>query len=360
MAQIISKTEQMTSLERVATALQFKEADRVPAAPLVCGASCRVAGISLGEWSEGDNVEMMIRGHLEALDLIGHDGVVMLVDLSVEAADFGCEMVFPHYDTAHPNYDNCYIKNPKEDYKKIKKINPRKTKRMKSVIDMVAGLSKVIGKTHAIVGFVYGSIGVMSMLRGPENFFQDLVEYPDEVEGALRVMDEVLNEYAIAQIEAGAHSVCYDHLYASQSVLSKGLWEKFEGPSIKKVCTTIREMGALVSLHNCGNGIYFDMSEKWANPHAISHAYVADDVDSWEEHKAKWGSKIATIGWVAPGPMAMLGTPEELEEECKGEIEIFAKGGGYILATGCEYPVNAPLQNAKRMVEAAKKYGVYK
>ena len=86
----MSRKEEMTSLERVATTLQFKEPDRVPAAPLVCGASCRVAGISLGEWSEGDNVEMMVRGHLESLELIGHDGVVMLVDLSVEAADFGC------------------------------------------------------------------------------------------------------------------------------------------------------------------------------------------------------------------------------------------------------------------------------
>ena len=87
---------------------------------------------------------------------------------------------------------------------------------------------------------------------------------------------------------------------------------------------------------------------------------MADDVDSWEEHKAKWGGKIGTIGWIPPGPVAMLGTPEEIEEECKAEIEIFAPGAGFVLATGCEYPPNAPLRNAKRIVEAAKKYGVYK
>lgn len=354
----MARTEEMTGLERVATTLQFKEPDRVPAAPLVCGASHRTVGVSYGEWSSGDNVEAMVRGHLDALDLLGHDGVVALVDLSVEAADFGGEVFFPEFNTAYPNYDDPYIKTP-DDYKKIAKINPRKTKRMKSVIDMVAGLSKVIGKTHAIVGFVYGSLGVMSMLRGPENFFMDLIECPDKVKPALETMDEVLVEYAKAQVEAGAHSVCYDHLYCSQSILSKQLWEKYEGESIKKVCDAIRDAGALVSLHNCGNGIYFDMSLQWAKPHAISHAYVADDVDSWEEHKSKWGDKIATIGWIPPGPVAMLGTPEEIEEECKAEIEIFAKGGGFILATGCEYPPNAPLINAKHIVNAAKKYGVY-
>jgi uroporphyrinogen decarboxylase len=350
---------EMTSLERVATTLQFKEPDRVPAAPLVCGASHRIAGVSYGEWSSGDDVDAMVRGHVDGLKLLGHDGVVALVDLSVEAHDFGQEVIFPEMNTAYPNYDNPFIKDIK-DYKKIERIDPKKTKRMKSVLDMISGISKQVGKTHAIVGFVYGSLGVMSMMRGPEKFFMDLIEAPEAVLPALQAMDETLLEYAKAQVEAGAHSVCYDHLYCSQSILSKELWEKFEGPSIKRLCDTIRGMGALVSLHNCGNGIYFDMSLKWANPHAISHAYVADDVDGWEEHKAKWGGKIATIGWIPPGPVAMLGTPDEIEEECKAEIEIFSKGGGFILATGCEYPPNAPLLNARRIVEAAKKYGVYK
>ncbi len=355
----MSQKDEMTGLERVATTLQFKEPDRVPVAPLVCGATCRTVGITYGEWSRMENVEAMVQGHVDSIKLLGYDGLVSLVDLTVEAGDFGQEVVFPEFDTAHPNYDNPFIKDPKEDYKKICKINPRKSKRMKASIDMIAGLSKEIGQTHAIVGFVYGSLGTLSMMRGPEKFFMDLMEYPEEVMGALEVMDEVLKEYALAQVEAGAHSVCYDNLYASESILSKPLWEKFEGKALKKVCDAIRDAGALVSHHNCGNGIYFDKVIEWGKPHAISHAYVADDVDSWEEHKEKWGNVAATIGWIPPGPVAMLGDPEEIEEECKAEIDIFKKGGGFILATGCEYPPNAPLLHAKYIVDAAKKYGVY-
>ncbi|MBZ0154858.1 MAG: uroporphyrinogen decarboxylase, partial [Alphaproteobacteria bacterium] len=48
-----------------------------------------------------------------------------------------------------------------------------------------------------------------------------------------------------------------------------------------------------------------------------------------------------------------------IEEEVKSEIEIFGKGGGFILSTGCEYPPNAPLYNARHIVECSKKYGVY-
>jgi uroporphyrinogen decarboxylase len=55
----------------------------------------------------------------------------------------------------------------------------------------------------------------------------------------------------------------------------------------------------------------------------------------------------------------MLGTQEEIEEECQAELEIFKEGKGFILSTGCEYPPNAPLKHAKTIVEAGKKYGVY-
>jgi len=341
-------TDRMNGLERVATAMQFKEADRVPAAPLVCGASHRFSGLTYAEWSQCTDIPAMVRGHVDALDMIGHDGVVLLVDLSVEAHALGCEINFPEMGTAHPNYDKPFISSYKE-YTKVKRIDPRKTQRTKGVIDLAAGLSKEIGKTHAIVGFVYGSIGVLSMMRGPA-----------EVMAAVEVVDEMLLEYTKAQLEAGVHCICYDHLYASQSILSKPLWEKFEGESVRKIADYVHKAGALFAFHNCGNGIYFDLSAKYGKPHAISHAYVADDVDSWEEHKAKWGKCITTIGWIPPGPVAFLGTPEEIEEECKAEIEIFAKGGGFILATGCEFGPNAPLRNAKRIVEASKKYGVYK
>ena len=349
---------EMSSLERMATTMQLKEPDRVPVAPLMCGATARFSGITYGQWSSGDYVEEMVQGHCEAFELIGHDAAFMLVDLSVEAADFGQEVIFPEFDTAHPNYDNPFIKTP-DDYAKIAKINPRKTKRMKSVIDLIAGLIKRVGTTHAIGGFVYGSLGTLSMMRGPEKFFMDLVECPEKVKPALAVMDEVLTEYALAQIEAGAHTVCYDNLYASESILSKPLWREFEAEGMKKVCDAISNAGVLVTHHNCGNGIYFDEIIKYGHPNMVSHAYVADDVDSWEEQKAKWGGKTCTAGWIPPGPVAMLGTPEEIEEECKAEIEIYAKGGGLVLATGCEYPPNASLLNAKRIVNAGHKYGVY-
>jgi uroporphyrinogen decarboxylase len=50
---------------------------------------------------------------------------------------------------------------------------------------------------------------------------------------------------------------------------------------------------------------------------------------------------------------------EELEAVCKEQIDLFKKDGGFILATGCEYPANLSLGHAKTIVNMAKTYGTY-
>ena len=50
---------------------------------------------------------------------------------------------------------------------------------------------------------------------------------------------------------------------------------------------------------------------------------------------------------------------QEIEEECKKEIDTLKKDGGFILATGCEYPANASVDYARLMVKTAQTYGRY-
>ncbi len=76
------------------------------------------------------------------------------------------------------------------------------------------------------------------------------------------------------------------------------------------------------------------------------------------ECKEKYGDKITLIGCVPP-PMVVLNTNEEWSEECRRQIDIFAKGGGYMLATGCEYPSDSSFEKAEIMVDIAKTYGQY-
>jgi uroporphyrinogen decarboxylase len=57
--------------------------------------------------------------------------------------------------------------------------------------------------------------------------------------------------------------------------------------------------------------------------------------------------------------MVVTATDEEWDAYCKEQIDLMAKGGGYMLATGCEYPANASFERARRLIDIAKSYGRY-
>lgn len=346
----------MTGLERIATALQFKEADRVPAGPLVCGAARRVYGVTYAEWAQDG--ELQAKCMIQAQKLIGFDGLLQLVDLSVEAADFGQEVIFPTEDTPHPNYGNPLIKTP-DDYAKLERIDPTKSPRMKEEIKYCDILMNEIGATVANMAFIYGPLGILSMMRGAEKLFIDCMKYKENVIAGMEIITDVLVDYIKALTKTGVHAVVLDTLFASQCIMSKELWMETEGLFTRRIAEAVREGGSMVIVHNCGNGIYFDVQIETMQPVAISFAYTPDDCKDMAETKEKYGDKVCLIGYVDPATYMFLGTPEEAKEECKRQIEELGKGGGFILSTGCEFPPNGSLLNAIAMMEAAELYGKY-
>jgi len=346
----------MNSLERVATVLQGGIPDRVPAAPLVCGASRRVYGVTYAEWSQDG--ELMAKSMIQAQKLIGFDGVLGLVDLSVEAADLGQKVVFPVEDTAHPTYDDPFIKTP-DDYYKIEPVDPTKAPRMKEVLKYMGIVSNELAKTVPIMGFVYGPLGILSMMRGAENLFRDCYKHKEAVIHAENVITGMLIDYIKAMCKTGVHAIVLDTLFASQTIMKKEMWKEIEGPFTTRLADTVRECGCMVMVHNCGNGIYFDAQIEAMAPVAISFAYPADDTKDMAELKQKYGKKTSLCGYVSPAAYAFLGSPEDMRQECKKQIEELGKDGGFILATGCEFPPNGSLLNAIAMMEAAELYGKY-
>lgn len=346
----------MTSLERVVEALQHREADRVPCAPLICGASRRVYGVTYAEWAKDG--ELAAKCMLQAQELIGHDAFLTLVDLSVEAADFGQEVVYPVENTPHPNYDNPLIKTP-DDYSKLEHFDPTKSTRMKEQLKYYDVLMNERGATVPVMGWVYGPLGILSMMRSASKLFVDCIKYKADVIKGMEIITDVLVDYIKATAKTGVQMICLDTLYASETIMSKKLWEETESPFARRLAEAVREGGSMVAIHNCGNGPYFDAQLEAMQPAAFSYLYPPADCKDFRETKEKWGDKTCLVGHIDPPQYGYLGNPEEAKEECKREIEDMAKGGGFILATGCEFPPNGTLLNAIAMMEAAELYGKY-
>lgn len=345
----------MNSMERVVKALNHQEADRVPVYPIISGASRRMLGASYKDWAT--NADICAQSLLKAREELDLDCIVTLIDLSVECDAWGQELIYPENEAAHPNYDNMVIQDI-EDYQKIKKVDYRTSKRMMMHIETCKKLVEAAKGEFPVVAFVFGPLGVLSMLRNQQDMYMDCYDDPEAVHNAAREVNETLKDYCQALMDTGVQGIMLDTLFASGSIMSKSMWDELEGDLVEELAAAIREKNGLVMIHNCGQKIYFDVQIKRMQPVAISFLYPPDDCANFKECKEKYGDVTTLIGCVTPAS-AVIGTDEAWDKECTDCIDAMAKGGGFILATGCEYPANADFSRARRMVAIAKEYGKY-
>lgn len=70
--------------------------------PFLAGAAIRITWLSYAEFL--NNPERAAEAYYAVTQVIGGDVVFCFGDLSIEAVDFGQDMVYPPNDTAHPDY----------------------------------------------------------------------------------------------------------------------------------------------------------------------------------------------------------------------------------------------------------------
>ena len=345
----------MKSMERVMTALQHQEPDRVPVYPILAGITRKLTGVSYPTWSI--DADACAQAYLKAAETFDLDCIVTLIDLSVECDAWGQKLIFPENEAAHPDYSQCVIQDI-EDYAKIKKVDWRSSRRMQMHMEVCRQLVAAKGKELPIVAFVFGPLGTLSMLRNQQDMYMDLYDDPDAVKEAARQVNETLKEYVAALCDVGVSAVMFDTLFASGSIMSKDMWDEMEGELVEELSAVVHDKGCGVMIHNCGQKIYFDAQIRRMHPCAISFLYPADDCKDFAEVKEKYGGQVTLIGCVTPAN-AVIGTDEEWDRQCREQIDAMAAGGGFILATGCEYPSGASFDRAERMISIAKTYGSY-
>ena len=138
----------MKPIERVSAILQHQEADRVPVYPLVNSVARHCVGATYEQLAK--DPELCARAYCALTDELELDCICTLTDLSVEAADFGAKILYSEVEAAHPDPSDRKIKTI-EDYANVKRINPRKTKRMSDHIRLCELLMKEKGAEVPVV-----------------------------------------------------------------------------------------------------------------------------------------------------------------------------------------------------------------
>jgi uroporphyrinogen decarboxylase len=230
---------------------------------------------------------------------------------------------------------------------------PDPTKRGKAVSYQMEVCEKVLREVNdAPVGAgFFGPWSAAMAMRGDEQVLYDTMDDPDFVHDLMRFATALSRRGLDAMSEMGVKLWMFEPS-ASCSVVSPRIYGNFIKPYHEEIVSYFKEKGKAITVHMCG---YLD---------PIMEDVVATGVDAISidgpsslGKLVKVTEKKAVIIGNVETSLFVEGTKEQIERAVKDCIDIAAEGSAYILASGCEIPINASVENVKCFLEAAHKYG---
>ncbi len=343
----------MNSLERVLTALEHREPDRVPVI----------------EWVISDKIMDALRPgctYFEFNDWIGLDNVgfnrsswrrdsVVIIDEArgLFRDHWGVLRAFGAESTPYPIEGP--IKSP-EDVKTYQPPDPEAPGILENLSEIVACYK---GK-KAICAISRDAFFNASYLRDQEKFLVDMYDHPKLVH---ELIDIALSyDLRVAQrfVQAGVDIVVLadDYAHKAGPMMSPKHFKEFILPGLKRAVDNVHAAGAYVIKHTDGNimpliDMIIDTGIDGLNP--IEPAAGMDIALL----KKRYGSRITLAGNIDCGHLLSHGSVEEVRRVTRETIKAAAPGGGFLLSSSNSIHSSVKPENYLAMVETGKEFGRY-
>jgi uroporphyrinogen decarboxylase len=205
--------EPMTSAERVAAAMGFRQPDRVPFVLPAHMHAARHLGLSIRECLETPRHVVAAQLHLR--EWLGHDVVSGAPPAAFEIEAWGGTIEF---DDAGPPVAG----PPPIQLRQIARLQPPRLEdspRLLRVLEAIAELRARVGNTVPVTGSVVSPFSLPVLQLGFEAYLEVMEERPLDFERLMQVNVAHCREWAHAQVRAGATALAYADPVASTDVV---------------------------------------------------------------------------------------------------------------------------------------------
>lgn len=341
----------MNSIERTYRTLAHQQVDRVPVDLHNFLMTPKFLGVDNFQefFQDGDAIA---DGQIKAWQHFGHD--VVLIENGTAALAEACGVQVEHIKDSAPITTQPAIKSLAE-VDNLKVPDPYKDPLLSELLKATQVVVNEIGDKAFIMGRAdQGPFSLACEIRGLENFMMDLAVGTelDKVHQLLDYCRQVTEQFAMAQIEQGAHATSIGDSPSGPDLVSPKYYREFAYPYVKQLVSNLKKKDIILSYHICGNStpIIHDMVKTGA---AIIEV---DQKADQKTCKAAAAEKATLLGPIDPSEVMAMGTPALVIEKCKEALENLSPGGGFILGPGCALPSSTPYENIDAMIEAAKKF----
>lgn len=328
----------MKPLERYLATLDGRPVDHPARLPILMRFAAEYIGSDYGAFAS--DYRILTEANIVCARDFGIDQVSTISDPYRETQGFGAKILY-----ARDMVPRCQ-KPPLEDdpdFSKLPQPNALESERMRDRIEAVRTYRERVGGEYSILGWVEGPAAEAADLRGLDNFFIDLLDDEAYVGELMDLCVEVALDFARWQILTGADTIGIGDAVASQ--VSPEIYERLILPREQRLVRGIKETGAKVRMHICGNTTHL-------LPGLASLDLDVIDVDhmvSLRNVREILGKKVAIGGNLDPVADILRGRPDSIRaklENCYREA-----GNPFLVNAGCEIPSGTPLENLMALCE---------
>lgn len=339
--------EVLTPRERFGLLVIDEQPDRCNIIPLVTSHAARVKGIKLRDYYT--NGESMARAQITAYELYGHDAISIFSEVGIIAEAMGSEF-------AYPDDDLPVLKNPvlsKVDIEEVAIPKTAKAGRLSLYIEAIEYAYGALGDRVPILAYVPAPFTTGMMLSDPNDFLLQTIRDAPHIKKVMEKSLAAAIEFCYDIIDAGGLPIIVDPL-ASSSVISPRAYKEFALPYERRLIDFLHRYDLDVILHICGETtpILDLLPDTNADLISLDRVSIANALD-------KLSRKMRIIGNFDTSNLA-FSKPGAINE---GVMEMARLGKdapkGYVVSTGCEVPIQTPVENVKAFMKAAREVAWY-
>jgi len=188
----------------------------------------------------------------------------------------------------------------------------------------------------------------------------DIHRWPDTILDVCKTMQKVVDKYVESFLASPSPILYYDICWATGADLSTSLFDIFVKPDISRVAELVKEgKDKYFGFYTLGRIRRHLPTMVSTGAHFIETFEQNQGDITLREAKEKYGNKICLMGNFDSVILA-FGSVHDSEREALRCLNEGMEGGGYVMVTGDEVPVDAKIENLHAMVQTVEKYGKYR
>ncbi len=343
----------MTAIERVETVLRGGVPDRVPVDFHDFMVAAQRSGLPFPEYFQDGAA--MAEGQIANWRELGHD--VVLVENGTAALAQACGVGVEYMDdTAPVSFVPAIDSLDRVD--ELVMPDPYTTAPLAENLKATRLLVKEIGREAFIIGRAdQGPFSLASMIVGIEEFLV-ATALPGNEKKLARLLDfagEVVERYAVAQMEQGAHLTSIGESIAGPDVCAPTVYAEWAQTADTRLVERLAERDIRLAYHICGDATRI-VERMVATGAAVLELDYKCDLPAVKQAVA---GETTVLGVIDPSEVIARSSPEDVRAAVRAELEVLAPGGGLIIGPGCALPPETPMENLHAFVEAAHEFGRY-